>query len=81
MSYQYKSGLAYRRPKEVKLGIDYGRLEATGNLAQSSYYIDYARPNKGYNRLDVGLTYRPVFKKLNLRGEFSISVINYIATK
>ena len=83
LSYQYKSGLAYTQPNEVKQGIDYDRLEATGDLEQSSYYyIDYGAPNaerlNAYSRLDVGLTYRPIFKKWNLQGEFSVSIINIL---
>ncbi len=83
LSYQYKSGLPFTLPNEVKSGVDQGRLDATGDLAQSSYYyIDYAAPNaarlKAYSRLDVGLTYRPVFKKWNLRGEFSVSLVNIL---
>jgi len=83
LSYQYKSGLPFTLANEIKQGIDYGSLEATGDLEQSQYYyIDYDTPNaerlKAYSRLDVGLTYRPVFKKWNLRGEFSLSLVNIL---
>jgi len=83
LSYQYKSGLPFTLANEIKQGIDDGLLDATGDLEQSQYYyIDYDTPNaerlKAYSRLDVGLTYRPEFKKWNLQGEFSISLVNIL---
>ena len=75
LSYQYKSGLPYSQPEEIVAYIE----EETGDL---EYYLDYENLNQerlpNYSRLDLGINYRPTFKKLPFQTEFNFSIINLL---
>lgn len=83
LSYQYKTGLPYTAATGIESDIDEDDLAETGDLAESTYYyVNYDDPNAqrlpNYNRLDVGISYRPTFKNTALKGELTLSVINLL---
>jgi len=75
LSYHFKTGLPYSLPDSIE---DYEE-EETGD---TEYYLVFEDLNQerlpNYNRLDVGVNYRPTFNKLPFQLEFNFSLINLL---
>lgn len=83
LSYQFKTGLPYTEALSVEDEFDEELFAETGDVLESTYYfIEYGAANgkrlPNYSRLDFGISYRPTFRKSNLSGEFTFSIINLL---